>query len=219
MHFLGISTTEITDHGVQKPTIGGSAITPAEGDVVLYNHEEFVWAKVGTSGALAWERLGRDSSFALAGHTHEIAAKVDNITGNPVQLTGTAGNLGVKYKAEHAKKGPSTTASTVKGPTADVSVSGYGASKTIKVPKVTVDEYGHTTGLAEQTLTITMPSAPTLPAAATAAPQNLSTAAVGTSTKYAREDHIHKMPTLDEISPNIVANYVIFDCGSSTVNI
>ena len=219
MHFLGISTTEVADHGAQKPTVGGSAVTPVEGDVVLYNHEEFVWAKVGASGALAWERLGRDSSFALANHTHEIAANVDNITGNPVQLTGTAGNLGVKYKAEHAKKGPSTTASTVKGATADVTVSGYGDSKTIKVPKVTVDEYGHTTGLTEQTLTITMPSAQTLPAAATVAPKNLGTAAVGTSTKYAREDHVHKMPTLDEISANTTANYVIFDCGSSTVNI
>lgn len=219
MHFLGISTTEVTDHGAQKPTIGSSAVTPAEGDVVLYNHEEFVWAKVGTSGALAWERLGRDSSFALANHTHEIAANVDNITGNPVQLTGTAGNLGVKYKAEHAKKGPSTTASTAKGPAADVTVSGYGDSKTIQVPKVTVDEYGHTTGLTEQTLTITMPSAQTLPAVATVAPKNLGTAAVGTSTKYAREDHIHKMPTLNEISANTAANYVIFDCGSSTVNI
>ena len=219
MHFLGISTTAVTDHGTEKPTIGGSAVTPAEGDVVLYDHEEFVWAKVGTSGALAWERLGRDSSFALADHTHEIAANVDNITGNPVQLTGTAGSLGVKYKAEHAKKGPSTTASTVKGPTADVTVNGYGDSKTIKVPKVTVDQYGHTTGLTEQTLTITMPSAQTLPTAATAAPQNLGTAAVGTSTKYAREDHVHKMPSLDEISANNTTNYVIFDCGSSTVNI
>lgn len=217
MHFLGISTTEVTDHGAQEPTIGGSAVTPAEGDVVLYNHEEFVWAKVGASGALAWERLGRDSSFALAEHTHEISAtaKDDDV----VVLTGTAGNLGVTYEASHAKKGPSTTTSTVKGATADVSVSGYGDSKTIKVPKVTVDQYGHTTGLTEQTLTITMPSAQTLPAAATVAPKNLGTAAIGTSTKYAREDHVHKMPTLNEIGVNITANYVIFDCGSSTVNI
>lgn len=82
-----------------------------------------------------------------------------------------------------------------------------------------VDEYGHTTGLTEQILTITMPNQQTLPSAGTAAPKNLGTATVGTSAKYAREDHIHKMPTLNEISTNTSANYVVFDCGSSTVNI
>ena len=64
-----------------------------------------------------------------------------------------------------------------------------------------------------------MPNQQTLPVAGSVAPKNLGTATVGTSAKYAREDHVHKMPTLDEISVNTNANYVIFDCGSSTVNI
>ena len=73
-------------------------------------------------------------------------------------LTGTSGSNGVTYDAKHAKKGP--TGGAVKGPTADVTVSGSGATGSIKVPKVTVDEYGHTTGLTEQTLSITMPTLP-----------------------------------------------------------
>ena len=206
MHFIGAATVAITEDSKTDPKITGYTFTNAQkGDVVLYNHLEFVWD--GTK----WEKLGDDSSYALK--TITATATDDDI----VVLTGTSGSNGVTFDAKHAKKGP--TGGATKGPAADVSVSGYGASKTIKVPKVTVDEYGHTTGLAEQTLTITMPSAPTLPAAATAVPQNLGTAAVGTSTKYAREDHIHKMPTLDEISANTAANYVIFDCGTSTVNI
>ncbi len=36
---------------------------------------------------------------------------------------------------------------------------------------------------------------PSVPSAATATPANLGTAAVGTSTKYAREDHIHNKPS------------------------
>lgn len=206
MHFIGTATVAIAEDSKTDPKITGYTFTNAQkGDVILYNHLEFVWD--GTK----WEKLGDDSSYALK--TITATATDDDI----VVLTGTSGSNGVTFDAKHAKKGP--TGGATKGPAADVSVSGYGASKTIKVPKVTVDEYGHTTGLAEQTLTITMPNAPTLPAAATAAPQNLGAAAVGTSTKYAREDHIHKMPTLDEISVNTNANYVIFDCGSSTVNI
>lgn len=206
MHFIGAATVAITEDSKTDPKITGYTFTNAQkGDVVLYNHLEFVWD--GTK----WEKLGDDSSYALK--TITATATDDDV----VVLTGTSGSNGVTFDAKHAKKGP--TGGATKGPAADVSVSGYGASKTIKVPKVTVDEYGHTTGLAEQTLTITMPSAPTLPAAATAAPQNLGTAAVGTSTKYAREDHIHKMPTLNEISANTAVNYVIFDCGTSTVNI
>ena len=206
MHFIGAATVAITEDSKTDPKITGYTFTNAQkGDVILYNHLEFVWD--GTK----WEKLGDDSSYALK--TITATATDDDI----VVLTGTSGSNGVTFDAKHAKKGP--TGGATKGPAADVSVSGYGTSKTIKVPKVTVDEYGHTTGLTEQTLTITMPSAPTLPTAATAAPQNLGTATVGASTKYAREDHIHKMPTLNEISANTAANYVIFDCGSSTVNI
>lgn len=206
MHFIGAATVAITEDSKTDPKITGYTFTNAQkGDVVLYNHLEFVWD--GTK----WEKLGDDSSYALK--TITATATDDDV----VILAGASGSNGVTFDAKHAKKGP--TGGATKGPAADVSVSGYGDSKTIKVPKVTVDEYGHTTGLTEQTLTITMPSAPTLPAAATAAPQNLGTATVGTSTKYAREDHIHQMPTLNEISANSATNYVIFDCGTSTVNI
>lgn len=117
MHFLGISTTEITDHGTQKPTIDSKAVNPAIGDVVLYNHLEFVW------DGSKWEKLGDESSYALKDH---------------------------------------------------------------------------------------------IPVAATASPANLGTAAVGTSAKYAREDHVHKMPSLDEIAVNTKANYVVFYCGTSS---
>lgn len=117
MHFLGTSTAEITDHGTQKPTIDSNDVNPAVGDVVLYNHLEFVW------DGSKWEKLGDESSYALKDH---------------------------------------------------------------------------------------------IPVAATASPANLGTATVGTSTKYAREDHVHKMPSLDEIAVNTKDNYVVFYCGTSS---
>lgn len=121
MNFLGTSSTKITDHGVEEPTISNEVIIVSKlnnGDVVLYNHLEFVW------DGSKWEKLGDESSYALKDH---------------------------------------------------------------------------------------------IPVAATASPANLATeAAVGTSAKYAREDHVHKMPSLDEIAVNTKANYVVFYCGTSS---
>lgn len=85
------------------------------------------------------------------------AASDDDI----VVLTGTNGTNAVTYDVKHAKKGPNKTASTTKGATTDVTVTAGASTKTIKVPKVTVDNYGHTTDLTEQTLSITIPATPT----------------------------------------------------------
>lgn len=46
---------------------------------------------------------------------------------------------------------------------------------------------------------LSLASSSDIPEAATAAPSDLGTAAVGSSTKYAKEDHVHKMPTASDI--------------------
>lgn len=51
-HFLGESTTLVTDGGTQKPTVGGEEINPNAGDIVVYRNGEFIWS--GTS----WVELG-----------------------------------------------------------------------------------------------------------------------------------------------------------------
>jgi len=68
MHFIGISTTTITDGGIEDPTIGNTTVTEkAKGDVVLYQNgskpirQEYVWT--GT----AWELLGDEGSYAVKG--------------------------------------------------------------------------------------------------------------------------------------------------------
>ena len=43
MHFIGVSTQAITDGGTQTPIINGSAATPVNGDIVIYNNVEFIW--------------------------------------------------------------------------------------------------------------------------------------------------------------------------------
>lgn len=51
-HFIGVSSTAITHDGTEKPTINGVAVDPASGDVVIYNHKEFIYS------AGKWVELG-----------------------------------------------------------------------------------------------------------------------------------------------------------------
>lgn len=86
-------------------------------------------------------------------------------------LSGTAGTNGVSYSASHKKQygettvtGAAVSGQTVKGTNkyasgnTTTSISGYGTSKTIKIPQFAVNEYGHVTAAADESITITMPS-------------------------------------------------------------
>ena len=136
---------------VVQANIDGAVIGPAsatDGNIALFN---------GATGKLIKDSGKKISDFAPSEHNHIITANAND--DDIVVLTGTNGTNAVTYNATHAKKGPSTTTDTVKGPSADVSISGAGGSGSIKIPKVTVDAYGHTIGLTEQTLTVTIPKA------------------------------------------------------------
>ena len=88
------------------------------------------------------------------GAVGSVATEDDDVVILEASKTGTE----VTIKGSHVKAGANTT----KGPSADVTISGSGATGSIVIPKVVVDEYGHTTGLTEQTLSIEMPTLPTL---------------------------------------------------------
>lgn len=81
-----------------------------------------------------------------------------------VILTGTKGNNKVTYDAKHAKMFGADTPTTTNKYTTDsstTSISGSGGSGTIKVPQLTVDEYGHVKSASDEIVTITMPTTPT----------------------------------------------------------
>ena len=59
MLYIGTSTTEVTDGGSQKPTIGGSQKTPTSGNVVIYDNNEFIW------NGSAWEKLGDEMNHKV----------------------------------------------------------------------------------------------------------------------------------------------------------
>ena len=69
-HFLGESTTAITDGGTQTPTIGGTEVTPHAGDIVVYSNGEFIWS--GT----AWVELGDLSGLGSLAYKNSASGSV-----------------------------------------------------------------------------------------------------------------------------------------------
>ena len=60
MHYLGASSTAITDGGSETPTISNVAVTPKAGDVVLYDNKEFIY-----NASNKWELFGDEGSYVL----------------------------------------------------------------------------------------------------------------------------------------------------------
>lgn len=122
MHFLGESTTAITNGGTETPTIDGKAVTPKTGDVVLYNGLEFVW-----DGA-HWIQLGDEASFALK--TVSISAG-EGLTGG--------GTLASDRTISHASLYSRAT-------------SFGGSNIFEGVHDITVDKFGHITSVATRSV-------------------------------------------------------------------
>ena len=62
MHYLGTTSTAVSDGGTQAPTINGTAVPTANlkrGDVVLYGQQEFIW------NGTKWELFGDEGSYVL----------------------------------------------------------------------------------------------------------------------------------------------------------
>lgn len=131
MHFIGTTTTELTD-GATTATLAGSGLSKTtgfvSGDVVIYDNKEFVWT------GSAWEILGDEGSYAL---------KTVSITGAGV--LGGGGDLTANRTITHNTSGVTAQAY---GPTADVS-----GANSINIPKITVDQYGHITAATTYTYT------------------------------------------------------------------
>lgn len=87
-------------------------------------------------------------------NTREIVAGEED--DRVVILVGTDGTNAVSYRAEHAKvfgEGNTyTSANTV------TEIKGNGDEKTIKIPQITVDQYGHVTDAQDKDVKITLPS-------------------------------------------------------------
>ena len=136
MHFVGTSTSTMTDGQTTNPTVSNVSSFSA-GDVVVDSTEtEFV---LGNEATPKWHKLGDAKSYALSS----------------VSITGTGalgggGTLASNRTITHNTSALGITENTSYGPTADVTGNN---NSTIKVPQITVDKYGHITAVTERTFT------------------------------------------------------------------
>ena len=163
MKFIGTTTTEIAEGSTTNPiTIKGVEVTVVEGNVVIYNHKEFLW----TNGA--WEELGDESSYAYKSVT---------ITGTGVLEGG--GDLTTNREITHAK----ITTEKKKG-------NSFGTTKFLPwggtfdaIGSQTADGYGHITSY-----TVTQYALPSLPTAENAITGITATASAPT---FSGVEHTH----------------------------
>lgn len=116
LKFLGTTTTVLTDGATTNPiTINGANVTAQIGNVVLYNHLEFLW------NGSSWEELGDENSFALK----SIQIKVgDGLSGGGA----LDGDVTISHKDTSSQASITTGGRTY-------------------INSITLDDYGHVTGL------------------------------------------------------------------------
>lgn len=119
-------------------------------------------------GSLERKQVNASDLSSLA----DLIAAVDNkLANNTIDAKTTNANEvvtvvpedgvnSVTYTVKHNKVGPSNGYESKNETT---SISGYSDSKTIKIPQITVDAYGHVTAAGDEDITITMPAAQTIP--------------------------------------------------------
>ena len=209
MHFIGSATVSIDDHSTTDPKITGYNFSKAQaGDVILCQsetgHFEFVW-----DGA-KWEKLGDESSYAL---------KTTTINGFPL-----SGNI--VLGAQDVGALPNTTViPTVNNGTLTiqkngVSVGSFSANqaenKTINITVPTTASEINGVAVPKDIDDRIKELDSSLDAGAGKFIQKIS---IVDGKIDAKTSTIVDYPTLDKINVNTSANYVIFDCGSSTSNI
>lgn len=109
-HFLGASSTAITDGGTQKPTINNAEVTPNAGDIVVYGNGEFIWS--GT----AWVELGDLSGLGDLAYKDSASGSITP-TGTVSKPTFTGSSSNVTITAADNTSGNYQPKGTVSKPT------------------------------------------------------------------------------------------------------
>lgn len=115
----------------------------------------YSWAKKSETEFITWVNQQVTHPAIPDGFTIAV-----NVTDDDVVVASLAGGKNsVSGSVSHAKKGP---ANGFTGAAAAATVDAYGEEMTIKVPKLTVDAYGHVNSASDVDYTVKLPTAPVI---------------------------------------------------------
>ncbi len=133
-------------------------------------------------------------------HTHEIDTELSTTSTNPVRNSVITEALSMKSNTDHEHTKSQITDFSHTHDDASITTAGF----------MSREDKTKLNGIATEA---------TANVAASAIPKDLGIAAVGSSTKYAREDHVHKQPTAREIGA-LYWEPLIYDVsGNPTIDI
>lgn len=121
--YIGVSSTAITDGGSQQPTIGGQVVTPANGNLCIYDSAEFLFTGTYGDGG-AWSEFGDMSTLGDMAYVDTASASYTPV--GSVSLT-------------NENKTPSISAST--GTSEDKT---FQCSGSVGAPNISLDSAGAT---------------------------------------------------------------------------
>lgn len=206
VHFIGVSSTAITDGGTETPTISGTATTPSNGDLVIYNSKEFIWdgsnwnefGDMSNLGSLAYKNSA-SGTFTPGGN---VSQPTFTGTSKSVSVSGTPnGSVTISSSTTGTKN--YTPAGTVSQPTftgtqGSVSVSGttsgtvtiskgtgtanYTPTGTVSTPTISVGTAGTTTTIKNPTSVTVAKTVATAAPSATAPSNQVTWCAVSGET-------------------------------------
>ena len=125
--YIGVSSTAITDGGSQKPTIGGEQVTPENGNLCVYQSQEFLFTGTYGDGG-TWSEFGDMSTLG-------DMAYVDTASGSYTP--------GGSVSFTNADQTPS-----ISGAAGTSSDKTFQCSGSVSAPSISVDSAGATSSFA-----------------------------------------------------------------------
>lgn len=95
VHYVGVTTTALTDQSTTKPIqIGGANYTQVNGDIVIYGEEEFIWSdsdskwhEFGSTGSLKGLAFKDQASGSMT-PAGSVAVALNTATVTPMESAG-----------------------------------------------------------------------------------------------------------------------------------
>ena len=125
-HFIGVSSTEITDGGTEKPTIDDVQVNPEAGDIVIYDSKEFIW------NGSAWNEFGDATIHNLGNMAYVNSVSTSYTPEGDV----TAEFTGSEATVEISGDVTGDISATFSGSEATITVDGTVASQSIEISGV-----------------------------------------------------------------------------------